>query len=181
MVDDLTAQDVMTDGVIAIDRNASVQDAAQKMQEENIRSLVVLDDGEAVGIVVGRDLVYNVLAEGHGSPEQTVGDVMTGDLVTATEADGVDQIARAMLEHDISRVPILRGDQVVGIVTQSNIIRAWPSYIDLLQEENQLYPLESRSSSVESLAGECAQCDNYAEDLVNLNGEFICPECRAEL
>lgn len=181
MADDLTAGDIMTEGVIAIDKDASVQEAARKMREEDIRSLVVLDDGEAVGIVVGRDMVYSTVATGRGVEETTVEDIMTSDLVTAGEGDPVEDLARSMMEHNISRVPILRGDQLVGIVTQSNILRAWPSYIDLLREENSIYPVEGGQEPVTTTAGECDQCENYSEELVNVDGSFLCPECRAEL
>ncbi len=181
MPPELVARDIMTDGVIAIDQDASVQEAARKMQGETIRSLVVLDDGEAAGIVVGRDLVYNIVANDRDPTATTVEDVMTADLVTAAAEEAVEDIAQAMIEHDISRVPILQGDQLVGIVTQSNIIQAWPSYIDLLREENQLPPLEGGAREVVTMSGECGQCENYADDLVNVDGSFLCPECRAAL
>lgn len=181
MADELTAANVMTEGVIAIEKDASVQEAATLMADEDIRSLVVLDDEEAVGIVVGRDIVYNVVRSGLDAAGTRVGDVMTSDIVTATPSDDVSDIARAMLQHNISRVPILSGDQLVGIVTQSNIIEAWPAYIDLLQEESQLLPLDSSEADVEETEGECEQCENYSDELVAVNRLFLCPSCRAEL
>lgn len=181
MAPDITADDVMTDGVIAINQDASVQAAARKMREEGIRSLVVLDDGEAVGIVVGRDIIYNVVADSDDVVDTTVQDVMTPDIVTAAPRDGVEDIARAMIEHDISRVPVLQGDQLVGIVTQSNIIQAWPSYIDLLREEQQVSPYNGGVSEPVTTSGECDNCGNYSEELMNVDGNFLCPQCRAEL
>jgi CBS-domain-containing membrane protein len=181
MPPELMARDVMTDGVIAIDQDASVQDAARKMRDENIRSLVVLEDGEAVGIVVGRDVVYNVVADNRNVADTRVEDIMTADIVTAAVDDDVEDIARAMIEHDISRVPILQGDQLVGIVTQSNMIQAWPSYVDLLREEQQLPLHDSGAGETTSTSGTCDQCENYTDDLVNVDGTFVCPECRAAL
>ncbi|MDY6761524.1 MAG: CBS domain-containing protein, partial [Candidatus Nanohaloarchaea archaeon] len=82
-----TAADVMTDGVLAIGKDASVQEAAEKMRDEDIRSLVVVEDDEAIGIVVGRDVLYEVAAEGRDPQKVTVGDVMTSNLITASETD----------------------------------------------------------------------------------------------
>lgn len=178
MAGELRAADIMTQGVIAIPQDASVQDAAAKMREEDIRSLVVIQDDEAVGIVVGRDIVYQVVSDGHDPAETPVSQIMTENLVTASEDDAVEDIAAWMVQHDISRVPILRGDQLVGIVTQSNIMQAWPSYIDLLREENQLYPFDSPADEVEVVDGECDACENFSDELVNVDGEFLCPECR---
>lgn len=180
MADELTAADVMSDGIIAIDREASVQEAAKKMRDEDIRSLVVIDDSEAVGIIVGRDVVYNVVSQGLNAQETTVEEIMTTNLVTAPTTEDIAEIARSMIRHDISRIPIIRGDQVVGIVTQSNIIRAWPSYIEVLQEENMLYPMDNVSAEPETTSGECDRCENYSDELVRVNGEFLCPECRVE-
>ncbi len=182
MTEDLSAADVMTEGVIAIEKDASVKDAAELMEDEDIRSLVVLEGGEAVGIVVGRDIVYKVTRGGHNPADTPVEEIMTGDLVTAGETDSVSDIARAMLEHDISRVPVLDGNRLVGIVTQSNIIRAWPAYIDLLREENQVLPAGMEGNgSVETLEGECDNCENYSDEIVVVDGSFLCPACRAEL
>ncbi|MDY6789472.1 MAG: CBS domain-containing protein [Candidatus Nanohaloarchaea archaeon] len=129
------AKDIMTEGVIGIDSDSSVKEAARKMRENNIRSLIVTEGGEALGVVVGKDIAYKVVAEGNDVSDTSVSDIMTDDLITASEHDSVSDIATAMLENNISRVPILRGDQVVGIVTKTNIMRAWPGYLDLLEEK----------------------------------------------
>lgn len=174
-----TAADVMTDGVIAIEHDASVVEAAQKMREENIRSLVVVDDGEAVGIVVGRDILYSIVAEGRDADGIAVGEVMTDNLVTASESDSIEEIARAMVRNDISRVPVLRDDTLVGMVTQSNLVRAWPSYLDLLEEETHLMAGENDGAieEPETRSGICDSCGNYSEELVDVDGELLCPEC----
>ncbi|MDY6768772.1 MAG: CBS domain-containing protein [Candidatus Nanohaloarchaea archaeon] len=181
-----TAADVMTDGVLAIGMDASVQEAAEKMRDEGIRSLVVVEDDEAVGIVVGRDVLYQVAAEGRDPAGVTVEDVMTSNLITASEADNIEDIARAMIDNDISRVPILRGENLVGMVTQSNLIRTWPSYIELVQEENRVFgsegpdqaqpPVEEQQAS----EGICDSCENYSGELEMVGGEMLCPECQEE-
>lgn len=129
------ASDVMTDGVIAVESSETVTEAAQKMKKNNIRSLVVLEDEEAVGIIAGKDVLYGVVAEGRDPTETTVVSVMTKNLITASPHDGVSDIARAMINNDISRVPIMQGDRLVGIVTQTNIMEAWPGYVELLEEK----------------------------------------------
>lgn len=174
-----TAADVMSDGVIAIDHGDSVSDAATKMREEDIRSLVVVDGDEAVGILVGRDIVYKAVAEGRDASDIPVGEIMTDNLVTATESDNIEDIARAMVRNDISRVPILRDDTLVGMVTQSNLVRAWPSYLDLLEEESHVYPDETALAEADPQEGVCDSCENFSENLLEVDGELLCPECRA--
>lgn len=129
------AKEIMTEGVIGIDSGSSVQEAAIRMRENDIRSLIVQEDGEAVGILVDEDIAYKVAAEGRNPSEVKVKEIMTEDLLTASKHDSVQEISKAMIEHNISRVPVLEGDQVVGIITKTNILRAWPGYIDLLEEK----------------------------------------------
>lgn len=180
-MDEPTARDIMTEGVIAVDANTSVREAARRMRDEHIRSLVVLEEGEAVGILVGRDIIYQVVSDGRSPSEVTVRDVMTDDLVTAREDDDVEEIARAMIEHDISRVPVLRGENLVGIVTHTDLVRSWPSYIDLLEEEAKVFEApEGVAEEGRTFSGTCDACENYADELVMIDGEALCPTCRAE-
>jgi len=130
-----TATDIMTEGVIVVEGDTSVMAAAQEMRANDIRSLVVTKDDEAVGIIAGKDLLYDVMAEGRNPRATTVKEVMTSELVTAQEDDVVSEIARAMIQTDISRVPIIRGQELVGMVTQTDLMTAWPGYFDVLEEE----------------------------------------------
>jgi len=57
-------KEVMTDGVIAVEQDKSIIEAANLLEEENIRGLVVVNNGEAVGVIVCRDIAYQVVAEG---------------------------------------------------------------------------------------------------------------------
>jgi CBS domain-containing protein len=176
-MEDATISEVMTDGVIAIEKSATVKEASRLLQEEGIRGLVVLEEGGALGVVVCRDIVYKVSAEGKDPSETLVEDVMSEDLIVAEEDELLGEVAMAMIRNNVSRIPVVRGDMVVGIVTQSDIIRAWPGFAEVLDEEEELEtefaPREHTTSGV------CEDCENYSEDLEMVNGLQLCPECRA--
>lgn len=178
MATEPTASDVMTEGVISIDADASVQEAAKKMRDNDIRSLVVVEEDEAVGMVVGRDIVYGTVAAGADPDGTTVRDIMTANLVTAAEEDNIEDIARAMVDNDISRVPIMRGENLVGMVTHTNLAQTWPSYLDLLEEESQVFSMEAAPGEARELfSGVCDSCENYSEELAEVDGERLCPDC----
>lgn len=130
-----SAMDIMTEGVITVESETTVMEASQQMRANDIRSLVVTEDDEAVGIVAGKDLLYDVMAEGKDPTETSVGSIMTTELITAQEDDAISDIARAMIQSNISRVPIMRGKELVGMVTQTDLMNAWPGYFDLVEEE----------------------------------------------
>lgn len=174
---EVQVKEVMTDGVIAVEKDKSVREAAQLLEEENIRGLVVVEDGEAVGIVVCRDIVYQVVSE-NGNPEQVlVEDVMSEDLIVSEEEEPLDEVAMAMAKNNISRIPVVRGDMLVGIMTQSDILRAWPGFAEIIEEEREMdSPADPRA---ETVSGACEECENFSENLKEDNGLLLCEECRS--
>lgn len=135
MSEDTTVREVMTEGVIAIEQDKTITEAAKLLREEGIRGLVVVDDEDAVGIIVCRDIVYEVIGNEKDPAETKVEDVMSTDLIVAEDDELLDDIAMAMVENEVSRVPVVRGDMLVGILTQSDVIRAWPGFAEIMTEE----------------------------------------------
>ncbi|MFB6191646.1 MAG: cyclic nucleotide-binding/CBS domain-containing protein [Candidatus Nanohaloarchaea archaeon] len=179
MNSDVTVREVMTDGVIAIEKDSTVKEAARMLKEEGIRGLVVVEEGEAIGIVVCRDIVYQLVSAGEDPEDVDIGEVMSTDLIVAEEDELLDDVAMAMIRNNISRVPVVRNDMLVGIVTQSDILRAWPGFAEILEEQEELdAPAEPRE---ETRSGVCEDCENYSEDLKEVNGRMMCEECRESL
>lgn len=179
MESEATIKEVMTDGVIAVEKDKSIVEAGKILREEGIRGLVVVDNGEAVGVIVCRDIVYEVVSKGRDPKETTVSEVMSEDLIVAEEEELLNDIAMAMIKNDVSRVPVVRQDMLVGIVTQSDILRAWPGFAEIMEEKGEL---EASASPREvSTSGVCEDCENYSEELREVNGMQLCPECRDTL
>lgn len=176
MNNDVEIKEVMTDGVIAVQKDDNIVKASKLLEEESIRGLVVVDNGEAVGVIVCRDIVYQVISKGLNPRETLVSDVMSTDLIVAESDEYLDEVAMAMSKNDISRVPVVEGDMLIGIVTQSDILRAWPGFAEIMDEE-----IEMNTQAVpreETESGNCEECENFSEELKSSNGLMICPECR---
>ena len=135
MKDDVELNEIMTDGVIAIEKDESILEASKELRKEGIRGLVVVDDGEAVGVIVCRDITYQVVASQRDPEETSVEEIMSTDLIVAEEDEVLNDVAMAMAKNNISRVPVVRGDMLVGILTQSDILRAWPGFAEIIGEE----------------------------------------------
>ena len=176
MEDKVEIHEVMTDGVIAIEKDEDIVEAAELLEEEYIRGLVVVDGGDAVGIIVCRDIVYQVVSKGLNPEEVAVEDVMSTDLIVAEADEYLDEVAMAMAKNNISRVPVVDGEMLVGIVTQSDILRAWPGFAEIMEEEIEM---DAEATPREgSRSGNCEECENYSEDLRNIGGLLLCEECR---
>ena len=176
MAEEVPISEVMTEGVIAVEKDKTVVEAAELLEDEGIRGLVVVEDGEAVGIVVCRDIAYQVVAEGKEPEQVKVEDIMSSDLIVAEEDEVLNDVAMAMVRNNVSRVPVVRGDMLVGILTQSDILRAWPGFAEVIGQEQEMDA--PASPNTESREGYCESCENFSEDLENIDGMWVCPECR---
>jgi acetoin utilization protein AcuB len=112
----------MTRDVVTVPSAATVADALDTLNLHTIRHLPVLDDGRVVGILSDRDLRRAMT----GRPDETtVADVLTADPVTVGPDDRVETAARLLVEHDVGCVPVVAGGRLVGIVTASDLLRAY--------------------------------------------------------
>jgi acetoin utilization protein AcuB len=128
----LTVGAVMTTAVTTLDRNDAVDIADGLMCMGRIRHLPVLDGGRVVGVVSQRDLFRSALAAalGLGSQAQTkllktlrVKEVMSEPPVTIGAGAAVAEAARLMLERKIGCLPVTADGALVGIVTESDLLR----------------------------------------------------------
>ena len=122
----------MTHPVIVVHPDTPVPEALTVMRREKIRRLPVLEDGQLVGIVTDRDLLHasassattlSVWELNYLLSKLTVERVMTTDLLTVTEDTPIEEAARLMADHKIGGLPVMRGSEVVGMVTETNLFR----------------------------------------------------------
>ena len=100
----------------------SVRDLLRSLAEHNVGALPVVDDGVLVGVVSERDIVRALGEQGAAVLEQPVGEIMTGSVVTCRSGDSVDAVAETMTERRIRHMPVLDGDQLVGIVSIGDVV-----------------------------------------------------------
>ncbi|WP_457091863.1 CBS domain-containing protein [Microvirga sp. P5_D2] len=142
----LTAADVMTTTVVTVSPETPITEVARLLHERGISGVPVQEaDGKVVGIVSEGDLIGHAGAIGeqrrswwlrlltgedalardyvktHG---RTVKDVMTPRVITVPETASLADIARLMERHGIKRVPVVRDDRLVGIVSRGNLLQA---------------------------------------------------------
>ncbi|MGA9457184.1 MAG: CBS domain-containing protein [Pseudolabrys sp.] len=145
----MKAKDVMTSTVISVQPNATILQAARQMLQHHISGLpVITQSGEIVGILSEGDFLRRreiaterrhsrwleflmgpgklavEYAHSHGSK---VAEVMTTEVHTVTEDTTLENIVELMERRCIKRVPVMRGKEVVGMVTRSNLMRAMVS------------------------------------------------------
>lgn len=104
--------------------DATMQDVVEALDQYRIGALPVVDDERRlVGIITERDVLH-VLALGWTLDELRVEDVMTTDVIIGREEDGLQQAMDTMTEERVRHLPILRGDELVGIVSIGDVVNA---------------------------------------------------------
>ncbi|HMK71611.1 MAG TPA: CBS domain-containing protein, partial [Xanthobacteraceae bacterium] len=164
----MKAMDVMVRSVITVTPDDSVAEAARLLAEHDISALPVVDkDGNVVGMISEADLIRReeigterqrpwwleavtpastLAAEFARSHGRRVAEVMSTDLVSASEDTPLGEIATLLERHRIKRLPILRGGKLVGIVSRSNLIQALAS--------SQAQPADASAASDRSIRAE---------------------------
>ncbi len=117
----MKAQDIMTTEVVAVDKKTSVKDAAVKMAESDVGSVVVNDKDKLVGIITDRDITIRAVAEKDDMNKVTCADVMSTNVVTATSDTDMEEVINLMSEHQIKRIPIVEKNNVVGMISLRDI------------------------------------------------------------
>ncbi|KGD96873.1 DUF294 nucleotidyltransferase-like domain-containing protein [Rhizobium sp. YS-1r] len=115
--------DLMSKPPLVCSSKDSVRHAAELMRDRKVSSLGVVDNGTFVGIVTTRDLAARVLAEGLDPVNTSVSTVMTRDPIGLTEQDLGSDVLNLMLERGVGHLPVVEGDRIVGMITQTDLTR----------------------------------------------------------
>ncbi len=117
----LLVRDVMRREVKTIDQSSSVHDAASLMAHETVGSLIVTGRSGAVGIITEGD-VSRAVAKGRNLKKTPVKSIMGAPLVSVTGEARVEEAAKLMARVGVKKLPVVDNDELVGIVTQSDIV-----------------------------------------------------------
>jgi len=110
--------------VISVAPSTTVFEALQRMADHNIGALLVMNGDRLAGIFSERDYARKVVLRGLTSKDTTVGDLMTGKVITVGPEWTADQCMALMTEHHIRHLPVLEGDRVLGVISIGDAVKA---------------------------------------------------------
>jgi CBS domain-containing protein len=121
-----TARDIMTSNVDYIDAQSTVLEAARKLAADDVGALPICESAKLKGMITDRDIVVKVLAQGKDPASTKVIDLVQGEVVTIGADDSVEEAMQTMAKHQVRRLPVIDGTELVGIVSQADIARNLP-------------------------------------------------------
>lgn len=130
----ILVREVMSKNVKAVQPDSSVKEAVASMNKFNIGSILVVQDNKPVGIVSERDILRRVV-EPCLSPENlTVGQIMTSPVYTISEMASINEAAELMAMKKVRKIPVMKKEKLVGIITYTDIVKRVLSMLSILEE-----------------------------------------------
>jgi len=166
--------EVMKKEVKTVGMNDTLEKAAMVMKNNKIGSVVVMGEKKVKGILTTRDVVYKHVASGKG---ETVNDIMTKDLITISPTQTIENAARLMVNKSVEKLLVFDAGKLVGIITNTDILFIEPALFEILLERMKIGTGSIREDQI-SFA-QCENCGNYADDVEEIEGVYMCGDCKS--
>ena len=113
-----------TPEIYAIAPEAPVIEAIRLMAEKRIGAVLVMEGTRLVGILSERDYARKIVLQGRSSSDTLVRTIMTADVVTVRPEDTADHCMQVVTEQRIRHLPVMRGGEVIGVVSIGDLVKA---------------------------------------------------------
>uniref|UniRef100_A0A7C3F5B0 CBS domain-containing protein n=1 Tax=Candidatus Methanomethylicus mesodigestus TaxID=1867258 RepID=A0A7C3F5B0_9CREN len=170
--------DLMTKKLITLPEDATAREVAKAMSGHLIGSVIITRENHPVGIITEMDLVERVIARGLNPEKVLAREIMSSPVSVTDPQTEVMEAARKMAKLRVRRLVVVSKGEMVGIITSRDILSTAPELIEVLTEATRNRLLPSRKG--ELLAGYCDSCEEWSDTLSEVNGQFLCEECRLE-
>lgn len=108
---------------ISVLPDTSVLDTLKVMAENNIGSVVIMEDGQFLGIVTERDYSRKVILKGRHSVDTKVKEIMTSEFPMLTPKDTVEHCMEIMSQTNLRYLPVYKDNQFAGIISMSDVVK----------------------------------------------------------
>ncbi len=164
----------MTKNLVVVDTQDSVKKAAILMKEFNVDSVLAVNNNSLRGILTKGDIVFRVVTEGLDARKVPVREVMTVDPIAVDGGEDIDKVIELFEKHGIKHLPVLKNNELIGIVSEGDIIEYYPDIVEITKVKREF-------DAGKTYYGICENCGYVGDGLKIVNGELLCEECRGEL
>lgn len=175
-------KDIMSSPVKTVFEKDTVEQVAKLMTANDLGSIIVTDvEGNPVGIITERDVVKRVAAKNRLSREVMAKEAMSYPVLTIDPEVDIKEAAESMRDHKIRRLVVMEKGKMIGIISSKDIVGITPALIEIISEKTRIthHLLTSRRGFIST--GYCDNCRQWSDSLIEVDGNFLCEECRIEL
>lgn len=130
----ILVRDIMMRNVKTVRTDDSALDAVVKMNKFRIGSVIVTNNGRPVGIITERNILERIVEPRLDPSTVRAKDIMSSPVITIDPNAAVEEAAQIMARKHIKKLPVVDGGKIVGVVSTSDIVRASPTQLGILEE-----------------------------------------------
>ena len=177
----VTVNDAMTSNVVTVSSTNSAADAAFLMSQNEVGCLIVKNNGEPEGIITESDIITKVVAKDIRASEISIDEIMTKNLIKIDPGRELNEAARFMSKMNIRRLAVVKEGILKGILTAKDIMTVSPELTEILVENARMENQISYENINTPVPGVCETCGNFMDDLDEIDGKFVCEDCKEDL
>mgnify|MGYP001030019424 FL=1 len=169
---EMPVREAMKSDLVTVNRGETMDKVARLMTQWNVTAVVVIDGSKPVGVVTEKDVLSQLVAEDKRPSKVRVQDIMSSPVITISGEETVSDALDKMMQFDVSQLPVLDGNDLVGIISKGDVSsakeKAYHSY----------EPVEDYKSE-EDYPGPaiCEICGQHNVHLREVNGRYVCDDC----
>lgn len=130
----VSVREIMTKDVKVVRPDSSVREVVKKMNKFNISCIVVVQKKRPVGIITERDILRKVVEPCMDPAVVKARETMSSPIVAVDENTSVEEAARLMAKKGIKKLPVVRDNELIGIITSMDIVKVQPKLVALMEE-----------------------------------------------
>lgn len=185
---EVSVAEVMNKAVIVMDINSDIPAVAREMISRDAGSVIITENGQAMGIITERDLVKGIVTENKKPDEVRASEILSTPLITIEPETSIVEASEIMLKANIKRLPVLENGRIIGMISNTDILIVTPGLNTILKElidmnREALFStpsIEEISEAEDFQTGICESCNVFSYDLRFVDGRYLCGNCRQE-
>lgn len=175
----ITVREIMSSPVVTVRETDTVETVSILMKEKKIGSIVIIDNANRpTGILTERDIVVRVTALNLLPSDVLVSQVMSSPLIAIPPETDITIAAKKMSSSSIRRLVVTDNGVLVGIVSSKDLVSITPELAEIIAHQVRLAP--EPDEELPPIAGYCDNCNQWSEELTEVEGNYLCEECRVE-
>jgi len=182
ITDEVLVREVMSSPVVESGEDETAEEVAKKMMKYRVGAVIVTSkSGEPLGIITKTDLVEKVIALDLKPSEVKAGDIMSKPLQTIDPEAKIEEALRKMSKLGISRLAVVYKNRLTGLISVKDILQVTPEILEIVKEHMKIMGAPLPRIGEGYLEGYCDECGEWSDMLLNVDGRYLCEDCRLEL
>lgn len=126
-------------GLCTISPNSTVYEGLQIMADKDVGAVLITQNNKLLGIFTERDYARKVILQGKSSLNTAIKELMVTDLLYVKPTDSIDQCMAVMTEKQIRHLPVMQGDELIGLVSMRDVVNHIISHKNFTIKELEKY------------------------------------------